>query len=138
MWITGNLDPKEVTVGRISAPCGRAAMQWVTRAGEMALAHQVDAIATAPVNKEAASLAGYTAIGHMELLQELSGAETVATMLMTGRLRVVHLTTHRSLRRAVDYVTKDRIFSFLSWASPCGRFCRTGRISVFLYRNLSQ
>ena len=67
----------------------------------------------------------------MELLQELSGAETVATMLMSGRLRVVHLTTHRSLRRAVDYVTRDRIFGYLElthrsfeeWGMPN---CRIG------------
>ena len=108
-----NLNPEEITVGRICPACGKAAMEWVAKAGQMALDSQVDAIATAPVNKEAASLAGYTAIGHMELLQELSGASNVATMLMSGRLRVVHLTTHRSLRRALDYVTKDRILSFL-------------------------
>ena len=121
-----NLNPEDVTVGQISPTCGKAAMEWVSRAAELALAGQVDALATAPVNKEAASLAGYKSIGHMELLQEISGAPDVATMLMSGRLRVVHLTTHRSLRRACDYVTKDRILaklelthdSFTSWGMP--------------------
>lgn len=108
-----NLDPEDVAVGRVTPACGKAAMEWVTRAAELALAGQVDALATAPVNKEAASLAGYKAIGHMELLQEFSGAPDVATMLMTGRLWVVHLTTHRSLRRACDYVTKDQILGKL-------------------------
>ncbi len=108
-----NLDPEDVVVGRVTPACGKAAMEWVTRAAELALAGQVDALATAPVNKEAASLAGYKAIGHMELLQELSGASDVATMLMTGRLWVVHLTTHRSLRRACDYVTRDQILGKL-------------------------
>jgi 4-hydroxythreonine-4-phosphate dehydrogenase len=65
------------------------------------------------LNKEAASLAGYKSIGHMELLQELSGVRTVATMLMARNLRVVHLTTHRSLRVACDYVKKDRILDYL-------------------------
>ena len=88
-------------------------MEWVTKAGELALAGSVDGLATAPLNKEAASLAGYTSIGHMELLQELSGAKTVATMLMAKNLRVVHLTTHRSLRVACDYVKKDRILEYL-------------------------
>ena len=109
----GNLNPEEITVGRISPACGKAAMQWVTRAGELAQAGTVEALATAPLNKEAASLAGYTSIGHMELLQELTGAKTVATMLMAKKLRVVHLTTHRSLRMACDYVKKDRILEFL-------------------------
>ena len=108
-----NLNPEDVTVGTISPTCGKAAMEWVSRAAELALAGQVDALATAPVNKEAASLAGYTSIGHMELLQELSGAKEVATMLMSGRLWVVHVTTHRSLRRACDYVTKDGILAKL-------------------------
>ena len=62
-----NLDPEDVAVGRVTPACGKAAMEWVTRAAELALAGQVDALATAPVNKEAASLAGYKAIGHMEL-----------------------------------------------------------------------
>ena len=108
-----NLNPEDITVGQISPACGKAAMEWVTRAGELALAGIVDGIATAPLNKEAASLAGYQSIGHMELLQELSGAKTVATMLLAKNLRVVHLTTHRSLRVACDYVKKDRILSFL-------------------------
>lgn len=108
-----NLNPEDITVGEISVACGRAAMEWVSKAGELALAGVVDGLATAPLNKEAASLAGYESIGHMELLQELSGAKTVATMLMARNLRVVHLTTHRSLRLACDYVKKDRILQFL-------------------------
>ena len=109
----GNLNPEDITVGEINPTCGRAAMEWVTRAGELAMAGAVDGLATAPLNKEAASLAGYKSIGHMELLQELSGSKTVATMLMARNLRVVHLTTHRSLRVACDYVKKDRILDYL-------------------------
>ncbi len=124
-----NLNPEDITVGRISPTCGRACMEWVSTAGELALSGEVDAIATAPVNKEAASLAGYTSIGHMELLQELTGASDVATMLMTKRLWVVHLTTHRSLRIACDYVTRDRILgklvlthdTFEQWGIPSPR-----------------
>ena len=109
----GNLNPESITVGEINPTCGRAAMEWVTKAGELAMAGTVDGLATAPLNKEAASMAGYKSIGHMELLQELSGSSTVATMLMARNLRVVHLTTHRSLRVACDYVKKDRILDYL-------------------------
>ena len=108
-----NLNPEDITVGQLSVPCGKAAMEWVTKAGELALAGIVDGIATAPLNKEAAAMAGYESIGHTELLQELSGARIVPTMLMAKNLRVVHLTTHRSLRVACDYVKKDRILDFL-------------------------
>ena len=109
----GNLNPEDITVGEINPVCGQAAMEWVTKAGQLAMAGSVQALATAPLNKEAASLAGYTSIGHMELLQELTGSKTVATMLMAKNLRVVHLSTHRSLRLACDFVKKDRILQFL-------------------------
>ena len=109
----GNLNAEDITVGRLSVACGKAAMEWVSKAGQLAMAGVVDGLATAPLNKEAAAMAGYEAIGHMELLQELSGAKTVATMLIAKNLRVVHLTTHRSLRIACDYVKKDRILDFL-------------------------
>ena len=108
-----NLNPEDITVGQISPACGKAAMEWVTKAGELALAGTMEGLATAPLNKEAASLAGYESIGHMELLQALTGSGTVATMLMAKTLRVIHLTTHRSLRLACDYVKRERILDFL-------------------------
>ena len=129
-----NLNPEDITVGQLSVPCGKAAMEWVTKAGELALAGIVDGIATAPLNKEAAAMAGYESIGHTELLQELSGARIVPTMLMAKNLRVVHLTTHRSLRVACDYVKQDRILdflqlthdSFIKWGFPNPRIAAAG------------
>lgn len=108
-----NLNPEDITIGEISPTCGKAAMEWVTKAGELAIAGVVDALATAPLNKEAASLAGYKSIGHMELLQELSKSKLVATMLMAKNLRVVHLSTHRSLSLACELVKKDRVLDYL-------------------------
>ena len=121
-----NLDPADVRIGEVSPACGKAAMEWVIKAAELAIDGQVQALATAPINKEAASQAGYKSIGHMELLQEVSGASEVATMLISGALRVVHLTTHRSLRQACDYVTKAGVLakleltqsSFAKWGMP--------------------
>ncbi|MDA0988358.1 MAG: 4-hydroxythreonine-4-phosphate dehydrogenase PdxA [Chloroflexi bacterium] len=125
----GNLNAEDIVPGRISAAAGKACVEWILQAGEMALSGQVQAIATAPIHKEAASLAGYKDIGHMELLQSLTGAKEVATMLTAGNLRVVHLTTHRSLARAVEYVKKDNILaklelthtSFKGWGFPTPR-----------------
>ena len=108
-----NLNPEDITVGEISVACGKAAMEWVSKAGQLCLAGVIDGMATAPLNKEAAALAGYESIGHTELLQELCGAKNVPTMLLAKNLRVVHLTTHRSVRVACDYVKKDRIVEFL-------------------------
>ena len=108
-----NLNPEDITVGQLSVACGKASMEWVSKAGQLCLAGIVDGMATAPLNKEAASMAGYESIGHTELLQELTGAPAVPTMLLAKNLRVVHLTTHRSLRVACDYVKQQRILDFL-------------------------
>lgn len=109
----GNLNIEDVSPGQVSAAAGKASVEWVLQAGALAISGEVQAIATAPIHKEAASAAGYKDIGHMELLQSLTKAEEVATMLTAGSLRVVHLTTHRSLARAVEYVKKDNILAKL-------------------------
>ena len=108
-----NLDVADVQPGQVSASTGKAAMEWVVRAGELCMDGTVAAMATAPLHKLAASLAGYKDIGHMEILQRLSGAPKVLTMLTSKGLRVVHLTTHRSLKRACEFVTKDNVLEAL-------------------------
>ena len=123
-----NVDFDRIAIGRVSADAGRASVEWVLAAADLALAGRVEAMVTAPINKEACRLAGYEDIGHMEILQRRSGAADVATMLLAGRLRVVHLTTHRSLRVACDHVTRANVLakilltqtSFQQWgvASP--------------------
>ena len=119
----------EINQGQVSAAAGKASVEWVLKAGELAAAGLVQAVVTAPINKEAASLAGYKDIGHMEIFQSQTGASDVATMLMAGTLRVVHLTTHRALRVACDYVTKENVLakielthsSFREWGFPTPR-----------------
>ncbi len=106
-----NLNPEDVVWGRISAEAGRASMEWAKTAAELCLGGEAKAMATAPIHKEAASLAGYKDVGHMEVLQSMTKSPQVATMLMSGTLRVVHLTTHRSLRRAPDSVTRENVLA---------------------------
>lgn len=114
-----NLDYGAVQSGKVSAASGRASVEWILKAGELASGGAVHAIATAPINKEACSLAGYTDIGHMEIFQSQTGAAQVATMLMARQLRVVHLTTHRSLRVACDYVTEENVLAKLRLTDEC-------------------
>ena len=124
-----NLDYSAIAKGELSAVAGKASVEWILKAGELAASGQIQAISTAPINKEACALAGHKDIGHMEIFQSQTGAKQVATMLMAGTLRVVHLTTHRSLRVACDYVTKDNVLakirltddSFKSWGFPSPR-----------------
>ena len=99
--------------GRVSAAAGAAAVAWATTAARLALDGRVDGVATAPLNKEAAHLAGHAEVGHQEIYQRLTGAERVMTMLLAPGLRVVHLTTHRSLREACDAVTRESVLAAL-------------------------
>ena len=121
-----NLDYKNVPSGKVSAAAGKASVEWILEAGNLATEKRIQAIVTAPINKEACTLAGYKDIGHMEIFQSQSGATEVATMLMADTLRVVHLTTHRSLRIACDYVTRENVLAkivlthenFVNWGFP--------------------
>ncbi len=108
-----NLDIKEVVMGQVNAACGRAAMEYIARAADMALKGEVRAIATAPINKGAVIKAGYEDTGHMKYLARLTGTTEYAAMLVTGSLRVVHLSDHYSLKEACELVTRDRILAKL-------------------------
>ena len=106
-----NNTPNELQMGKVDAKSGKASVEWVLKAGELASKTTNSAIVTAPINKEACTLAGYKDIGHMEIFQSQTNSKEVATMLVADNLRVVHLTTHRSLRIACDYVTKHNVYN---------------------------
>jgi 4-hydroxythreonine-4-phosphate dehydrogenase len=99
--------------GVASAAAGGAAVQWAMSAARLAMNGQVQGVVTAPLNKEAAHLAGYEELGHQEIYQTMTAAPDVLTMLVTPGLRVVHLTTHRSLKTACDYVTRENVLAKL-------------------------
>src|SRR5258706_3129826 len=94
-----------VPLGRTSAAGGRAAARAVLRAAEDAMARHVDAIVTAPLNKESLHAAGYPWPGHTEMLAEAAGTPDVAMIFVGGALRVALLTIHRALRTVPDAVT---------------------------------
>jgi len=88
---------------------GKLAGHAVERAVKLAMAHMVDAIVTAPVEKHALHLAGFQYPGHTEWLAHLAGDVDVAMMLATGSLRVVLVTTHVALRDVPALLTTDRV-----------------------------
>ncbi len=92
-------------VGRVNAACGRAALASIERATRMCLAGQAAAMVTAPVSKEAVALAGVPFSGHTEYIAGLCGAPDVRMLLVSDRLRVVHVTTHIPLRAACQLDT---------------------------------
>ena len=88
---------------------GRAAAEGIEAAARLALSGEVDAIVTGPVNKAALHAAGYRFPGITEFLAHIAGDIPVAMMLTTGRLGVVLVTTHLSLRDAIGSVTTERV-----------------------------
>jgi len=108
-----NLDPERVVTGQVSPACAKAAVEYILKAAELALKGDISALVTAPINKEATRLAGYGELGHLEILAGRTGCSEYATMLVSGKLRVVHLTTHYSLKEALDFVTREKILAKL-------------------------
>ncbi|NOX51896.1 MAG: 4-hydroxythreonine-4-phosphate dehydrogenase PdxA [Gammaproteobacteria bacterium] len=106
--------PADFRWGEVQAACGRVAVESVEWAAKACLANQLDAMVTCPLNKEAIHAAGFVDdLGHQEILARLSGASWTATMLMTPGLRVAHLSTHKSLIKAAQYVTKEAVLEKL-------------------------
>ena len=113
----------DVIPGKVSADCGRAAMEYIGKAAEITGSGEAAAMATAPINKESIASAGYPDTGHMRYLARITGTTEFAAMLMTGTLRVVHLSDHYSLKEACDLVKRNLILarlklirdSFLKW-----------------------
>jgi 4-phospho-D-threonate 3-dehydrogenase / 4-phospho-D-erythronate 3-dehydrogenase len=105
-----NVDADTLVMGKAQAMAGKASVEFVIKAAEMAMRDEVDGVVTAPLNKEAMHMAGYKYPGHTELLAEIGRTQDYAMMLLAGGLRVIHVTTHVSLREVPDLITKDRVF----------------------------
>jgi 4-hydroxythreonine-4-phosphate dehydrogenase len=104
-----NISFPQVRVGQIGRDCGRAALEYIRTAVDLCLRKKIDAIVTGPIHKEAAQLAGLKEPGHTEFLASLCKVEEVRMLLVVNHLRAMHITTHLSLRRALDAVKKERI-----------------------------
>jgi len=95
------LIPEDLPWGKLSAVAGDGAYQYVAVAADLAQAGEVDAICTAPLNKEALHAGGHKFPGHTELLAALTGTAEVSMMLSTPKLKVTHVTTHIGLLDAI-------------------------------------
>jgi 4-hydroxythreonine-4-phosphate dehydrogenase len=111
-----NIDLDKCAPGVLSVEAGRAAVEYVFKAIDLAKADEIDAVVTAPINKEAIHRAGYPFAGHTEIFAERTGSSSYALMLVAGRLRVLHVSTHLSLREACDRVRKDRVLQVIQLA----------------------
>lgn len=107
--------------GKVQPECGRVAFEYIKTGIELATAKKIDAVVTAPINKEALNMAGYRYSGHTEIFADLTKTPDYAMLLASKSLRVIHVSTHVSLRKACDMVKQDRVYKVIKLADEAVR-----------------
>jgi 4-hydroxythreonine-4-phosphate dehydrogenase len=105
-----DVDLTDVETGKINAQAGKAAVEYVEKAIELALNKQIDAIATAPINKEAIHRAGCKFPGHTELLAHHTKTKEYAMMFVSDELKVINVTTHIPLSQVPSEINTNNVF----------------------------
>jgi 4-hydroxythreonine-4-phosphate dehydrogenase len=117
--------------GQLDAASGAAARDYVLAATDDALAGRVAGVVTMPMNKEATQLGDPGFVGHTELIAQRCGASRVTMMLTNGLLAVTHVSTHCSLREAIDRVRPERVLDVIRLTdSALRRFIAVPRVAV--------
>ena len=118
----GIISMDRVDIGKFTAAGGEASYRYVEKVIGLALAGEVDATVTNALSKEAINLAGHSYAGHTEIYAKLTDTSSYAMMLAHDDLRVIHVSTHVSLRKACDLVKKQRVYDVISLAD---KTCKT-------------
>ena len=132
----GLLTAADHAPGRLDGPAGAAARAYVVHATEDALAGRTAGMVTMPMNKEATQLTDPTFVGHTEMIAELCGVQRVTMMLTAGladgsSLAVTHVSTHCSLREAIERVQPRRVLDVIELTDAAlRRFLEAPRIAV--------
>ena len=115
------VDLDKLVRGRVDAAAGRAAYLAIEKGTLLTIAGETHAIVTAPLNKDALNQAGYHFPGHTQILAHLCGVSDAVMMLTADALRIVHVSTHVSLREACDRVTKERVLEVMQLGAEAAR-----------------
>ncbi len=116
----GNVDMAAHRWGVVNPNFGAAAVHYTREAGRLALAGEIDAVVSAPLNKEAMHAAGYPYEGQTEILGELSRSRP-AMVLILHKMRLMLFTNHMALRAVCDYIRTDRVLDRLILADAALR-----------------
>ncbi len=108
-----NVDLGQLQFGKVQAASGEAAFQAIVKGVELAKSGETAAIVTSGINKESMNLAGHHYAGHTEILADLTGTKSVCMLLVAGNFRVTHVSTHCSLRQAIERAKKPRIMDVI-------------------------
>ena len=127
------IDPDKISWGNPTVQTGRAMIQYIQVASDLAIQRRIAAMVTCPINKTAMQLAGFPYSGHTELLAERTESDHYAMMFAGDRLRVVLATIHVPLRVVPSMLSKQKILATikLTWQTLQERFgLKTPRIGV--------
>lgn len=101
---------------KVSALCGNAAFHYIVSAIDLAMKDEISAVVTGPINKESMHLSGQSYCGHTEIFAEYTKTKSYAMMLTSKTLRVIHVTTHCSLKEATEKIKKGRVLEVIRLA----------------------
>jgi len=111
-----NITRDEFNYGKVSAKAGQASLDYIYKGIDLAMEGLVNAVVTGPIHKEAIKTAGSPYAGHTEIFATRTKTKDYAMMLTDESLRVIHVSTHVSLRQACDLVKKERILTVVHLA----------------------
>ena len=121
----------DITPGVLNAKSGHAAREYVIAAAKAALAGEIAAMVTLPMNKEATQMTDPNFVGHTELIGAVCGVNEVTIMLASDQLIVTHVSTHCSLSEAITRTKQPRIRTILKMTSDAvGKLIPNPRIAV--------
>lgn len=108
-----NIDVNRLRPGQVDKMCGRAAVVYTQEAIRMAMKNIIQAMVSAPLNKESMRKAGYKYEGQTQMVGELTGSKHYSLMLILNSVRLLQATTHVSLKEACSLITKDRVLNMI-------------------------
>jgi len=112
-----NIKLDEFSYGKVSDKAGQASLDYIYKGIDLAMKGLVDAVVTGPIHKEAIKAAGSPYAGHTEIFASRTKAKNYAMMLVDKNLKVIHVSTHVSLRQACDLVKKERVLTVIRLAN---------------------
>lgn len=112
----GFLDHQDWKYKVSTALGGKASYGYIEKAVRWAMQNKIDAVVTGPISKESINMAGYPYSGHTEILGALTNTEKFAMLLCSDELRVIHVTTHVSMKDACDLITEQRVYDVIGLA----------------------
>jgi len=116
-----NVDLEKLVHGQVSKMAGKASLDYIYKTIDLAMEGEIDATVTNPIHKEAINKAGSVNPGHTEIFKERTGSKDVAMMLVKDEFKIVHVSTHVSLKKACELVKEDRVFKVIKLANQAMR-----------------